>query len=451
MNSVDRALRVAIIGAGPAGIYAADALTKSGIKVSVDLFERIPAPFGLIRYGVAPDHPRIKGIVTALHRVMDSEHIRLFGNVEYGTDIRLDDLRRFFDAVVFSTGANADRTLAIPGCELKGSYGAADFVSWYNGHPDAPRHWPLDAEKVAVLGVGNVALDVARILAKSADELLHTEIPASVYSGLKANKAKEIHVFGRRGPAQARFTPLELSELDASPSIEVIVDPLDTVYDEASCSARNASKVVDMIASTIDRWACRDRGTRPHRLFLHFLESPVEIVGAGGKVVGLRTERTELDGTGNAYGTGSFTQWEVDAVYRAVGYRPRIVSEMPCDQCSGIVPNIAGRVREASGTTIPATYVAGWAKRGPVGLIGHTKGDASETIACLIADSEDFVGADEPGEDSVTEFLDSRGIRSTSWEGWHRLDAHERSLGASEGRDRIKVVDREDMLRASLG
>ncbi len=218
---MSRPLRVAIVGSGPAGIYAADALLKSDVAagpgVSIDIFERMPAPFGLIRYGVAPDHPRIKGIITALHQVLDKPQIRLFGNVDYGTDVHLDDLRAFYDGVIFATGATADRALPIPGIDLDGSYGAADFVSWYDGHPDVPRTWPLEAEKVAVLGVGNVALDVARILAKTADELLPTEIPPNVHEGLKANRAKEIHVFGRRGPAQAKFSPMELRELDHSP------------------------------------------------------------------------------------------------------------------------------------------------------------------------------------------------------------------------------------------
>src|SRR3954464_9264179 len=224
-----RPLRVAIVGAGPAGIYAADALLKSDVAtapgVSIDLFERMPAPFGLIRYGVAPDHPRIKGIITALHQVLDKPQIRLFGNVDYPTDLSLDDLRAFYDAVIFSTGATADRDLRIPGIDLAGSYGAADFVSWYDGHPDVPRTWPLDASSVAVLGVGNVALDVARILAKTADELLTTDIPDNVYQGLKASPITDVHVFGRRGPAQAKFTPLELRELDHSPNVEVVVHP----------------------------------------------------------------------------------------------------------------------------------------------------------------------------------------------------------------------------------
>jgi len=449
MTDQTRPLRVAIVGAGPAGIYAADALMKSDTEVSIDLFERMPAPFGLIRYGVAPDHPRIKGIITALHKVLDKDAVRLLGNIDYGTDITLEDLRRFYDAVIFSTGANADRALNIPGIDLDGSYGAADFVSWYDGHPDVPRTWPLEAEKVAVLGVGNVALDIARVLAKTGDELLPTEIPANVYEGLKNNKAVEVHVFGRRGPAQAKFTPLELRELDHSPTIEVIVDPEDIDYDEGSEIARRSSKQVDMVANTLQDWAIRDQGDRPHKLFLHFFESPTEILGEDGKVVGLRTERTELDGTGNVRGTGKFNDWDVQAVYRAVGYLSQNIAQLPFDDQAGTVPNEAGRVLDDGGKHMDATYVTGWIKRGPVGLIGHTKGDANETIACLLEDAPNFAGADEPGEDAIISFLEGKGVPYTTWQGWYRLDAHERSLGEPEGRERIKVVEREDMPRAS--
>ena len=358
-----RPLRVAIVGSGPAGIYAADALLKSEVAadpgVSIDIFERMPAPFGLIRYGVAPDHPRIKGIITALHQVLDKPQIRLFGNVDYGTDIGLDDLRAFYDGVIFATGATADRALSLPGIDLDGSYGAADFVSWYDGHPDVPRTWPLEAEKVAVLGVGNVALDVARILAKTADELLPTEIPANVHEGLKANRAKEIHVFGRRGPAQAKFSPMELRELDHSPTIEVIVDPEDIDYDEGSITTRRGNKQADMVAKTLENWAIRDVGDRSHKLFLHFFESPVEVLGEDGKVVGLRTERTELDGTGNVKGTGTFHTWDVGAVYRAVGYLSDKLPKLPWDIDSGTVPDAAGSCRSRASTCSPRTSPAG--------------------------------------------------------------------------------------------
>ncbi|MGW2020459.1 FAD-dependent oxidoreductase [Streptomyces sp. NPDC001927] len=450
-----RPLRVAIVGAGPAGIYAADALLKSEAAnepgVSIDIFERMPAPFGLIRYGVAPDHPRIKGIITALHQVLDKPQVRLFGNIDYGTDVHLDDLRSFYDAVVFSTGAMADRELKIPGVELDGSFGAADFASWYDGHPDVPRTWELSAEKVAVLGVGNVALDIARILAKTADELLPTEIPANVYDGLKANKAVEIHVFGRRGPAQAKFSPMELRELDHSPNIEVIVNPEDIDYDDGSIAERRKNKQTDMVAKTLENWAIRDVGDRPHKLFLHFFESPVEILGEDGRVVGLRTERTELDGTGNVKGTRQTTDWDVQSVYRAVGYLSDELPKLPWDTVSGTVPDEGGRVIEEGGAHLASTYVTGWIRRGPVGLIGHTKGDANETVANLLDDfaNDRLLTPANPETDAVVAFLEGKGLTYTTWEGWYALDAAEKALGEPQGRERVKIVEREDMLRAS--
>ncbi|RSM82340.1 pyridine nucleotide-disulfide oxidoreductase [Amycolatopsis sp. WAC 01375] len=437
------------MGAGPAGIYAADILDKSDADVTIDLFERMPAPFGLIRYGVAPDHPRIKGIVTALHKVLDKPNIRLLGNVDYGTDLKLDDLRQFYDAVIFSTGAMADRALDIPGIDLDGSYGAADFVSWYDGHPDVPRTWPLNATSVAVLGVGNVALDVARILAKTADELLSTDIPDNVYQGLKASPVTDVHVFGRRGPAQAKFTPLELRELDHSPNVEVIVHPEDIEFDEGSIAALRASKQIDMVVKTLQEWAIRDQGDRPKRLHLHFLHSPCEIVGEDGRVTGLRTERTELTGDGNVRGTGEFHDWDVQAVYRAVGYLSSHLPEIPFDHTTGTVPNQAGRVLDIDEDQVPGVYVTGWIKRGPVGLIGHTKGDAAETIASLLADADALAAPAIEDPDAILGFLTERGVPFTTWEGWGKLDAHEKALGVPHGRERVKVVERDEMTRIS--
>ncbi|WP_329073095.1 FAD-dependent oxidoreductase [Amycolatopsis sp. NBC_01480] len=439
------------MGAGPAGIYAADILDKSDTDVTIDLFERMPAPFGLIRYGVAPDHPQIKGIVTALHKVLDRPNIRLLGNIDYGTDIKLDELREFYDAVVFSTGAMADRPLDIPGVDLDGSHGAADFVSWYDGHPDVPRTWPLEATSVAVLGVGNVALDVARILAKTADELLTTDIPANVYEGLKASPVTDVHVFGRRGPAQAKFTPLELRELDHSPNVEVIVHPEDIEFDEGSVAALRASKQVDMVVKTLQEWAIRDEGSRPKRLHLHFFHSPAEVLGEDGRVSGLRTERTEYTGDGSVRGTGEFHDWDVQAVYRAVGYLSTHLPEVPFDHVAGVVPNQAGRVLDLDENQLPGVYVTGWIKRGPIGLIGHTKGDAAETVASLLADADTLAAPKYSSPDAILDFLAARGIPFTTWDGWAKLDAHEKSLGEPHGRERVKVVEREEMIRVSRG
>src|SRR3954470_6232553 len=249
-------LRLAIVGAGPAGIYAADILLKQQreFDVSIDLFDQLPAPYGLVRYGVAPDHPRIKGIITALRDVLDRGDIRIFGNVRFGSDITLDDLKAHYNAVIFSTGAVRDADLDIPGIDLPRSYGAADFVSWYDGHPDVPREWPLESPSVAVIGNGNVALDVARILAKHAEDLLPTEIPDNVYEGLKASPVTDVHVFGRRGPMQVKFTPLELRELGELRDVDMIVHNEDFDYDDASRLAIETNKQVLVIDKIFRKW-----------------------------------------------------------------------------------------------------------------------------------------------------------------------------------------------------
>ena len=452
--TAERPVRVAIVGAGPAGVYAADVLMKSGTDVSIDLFERQPAPYGLIRYGVAPDHPRIKGIINALRQVLSKPQVRLLGNVEYGVDVKLDDLRQHYDAVVFTTGAEKDRDLDVPGVDLPGSFGGADFVSWFDGHPDVPRTWPLEARQIAVVGAGNVGLDVARMLSKTADELLVTEIPDNVYQGLKASPVEEVHVFARRGPAQAKFTPLELRELDHSPNVEVIVNPEDIEYDDGSVAAINKDNQTKLVVRELERYAMRTAdqglGTRPRKLFLHFFESPVEIVG-DGKVEAFRTERTELTGDGGVRGTGVFRDWPVQAVYRCVGYRSTELVDLPWNSSDHVVPHTEGRVQDLDGDSVPGLYVNGWVKRGPVGLIGHTKGDAIETVGSLLADLEagTLPVAAEPDPAAVLEMLDARGLHYTTWEGWDLLDAHEISLGEPHGRPRIKVVDRETMVEVS--
>src|SRR3954468_4625075 len=274
-------LRLAIIGAGPAGIYAADLVRKAErtFDVSIDLFERLPAPYGLVRYGVAPDHPRIKGIISALREVLDRGDIRFFGNVEYGVDLTLEDLKHHYNAVIFATGSMRDASLELPGVDLPGSYGAADFVSWYDGHPDVPREWPLEAREVAVIGNGNVALDVARILAKHADDLLPTEIPDNVYEGLKASPVTDVHVFGRRGPMQVKFTPLELRELGELRDVDMIVHDEDFDYDEASRTAIETNKQVFVIDKVLSQWRERTVGSASRRVHLHFHARPVGGVG----------------------------------------------------------------------------------------------------------------------------------------------------------------------------
>ncbi|AHH96579.1 FAD-dependent oxidoreductase [Kutzneria albida] len=445
MLSSDRALRVAVVGSGPAGIYAADILAKSDTPVQVDVLERLPAPYGLIRYGVAPDHPRIKQIISALHRVLDRPDIRFFGNVEFGVDCKLEDLRRYYDAVIFATGADRDRSLDIPGVGLPGSFGAADFVSWYDGHPDVPRDWDLSASNVAVIGAGNVALDVARVLARPAEELLYTEIPDNVYQGLRASQVTDVHVFGRRGPAQAKFTPLELRELDHCPGVEVVVHPEDIEFDEESLRQVRTHNQTKTIVKTLQDWALREPRERGRRLHLHFLHAPVEITGEG-RVEGLRTERMALTGDGTVRGTGEFHDFPVQAVYRAVGYLSTALPGLPFDESTGTVPHQAGRVLDLDGTPMPGVYVTGWIKRGPVGLIGHTKGDALETVTSLLGDLSALEPCAEPDPAAAQEWL---GEQVTTWAGWQRLDAYELALGAAQDRERIKVVPREEMIDIS--
>ena len=440
-------LRVAVIGAGPAGIYASDLLAKQG--VNIDLFEQMPAPFGLIRYGVAPDHPRIKGIIASLHRVLDTPTIRLLGNIHIGEDITIAQLHEYYDAVLLATGAVADRDLDIPGENLNGSYGAADFVGFYDGNPRFHRTWNLTATHIAIIGVGNVALDISRILAKTANELHTTEIPDNVYQTLKTNQATHIHIFGRRGPAQAKFTPLELKELDHSPSINVVVDPEDIDYDEASIAARRASKSQDLVCQTLEQYAMREPKDAPHTLHIHLFENPVEILGEDGNVVGLRTERMELDGTGHVQGTSKFTEWPVQAVYRAVGYRSEAITAVPFDHGTAVIPNDGGHVVDPAGEIVPGVYVTGWIKRGPVGLIGNTKSDAKETTDMLIADALAGRLTPRTATGDITEYLEAQGIPYTTWDGWHKLDAHERSLGSAEGRERKKVVEWDEMVAHS--
>ncbi|MGP5268174.1 FAD-dependent oxidoreductase [Brachybacterium alimentarium] len=478
MSSSQKPFRLAVIGSGPAGVYAAETLlrtpqVKNGeLEVSIDLFDRFPAPFGLIRYGVAPDHPRIKGIITALHRILGRGDIRFLGDVEFGTDLTAEDLRTHYDAVIFATGALKDADLDIPGIDLEGSHGAADFVAWYDGNPDYPRTWRLDAESVAVIGNGNVALDVARVLSKSADELLRTEIPENVYEGLQAAATTDVHIFGRRGPAQTKFSPLEARELAHPKGLQVVMDPRDVEQiTDAEWEAIKADKRTDQVTRTFVGWleeqqrreaageepTDKDGNPAQRRLHMHFWHRPVEVLGEDGKVTGMRFERTRLDAEGRVQGTGEFLDYEIGAVYCAVGYHGSELPGIPYDAARGVIHNDAGRVTEADGTVLPGVYANGWIKRGPVGLIGATKSDAIETITSLIEDIDAGVlaAAPERDDDAILRLLEDRGVQYTTWEGWTALDEHEKSLGAAavdadgEPRARVKVVERDEMVRVS--
>jgi ferredoxin--NADP+ reductase len=456
-SSSIRNLRVAIVGAGPAGIYAGNILTNSvkdaGGTVAIDLFESLPAPYGLIRYGVAPDHPRIKGIVNSLHEMLDAGTTRFIGNVEVGRDISLDELHERYDAVILATGAIRDAALDIPGIDLPGSYGAADFVAWFDGHPDVPTEWTLDQREVAVIGNGNVALDVARMLAKHAVDLRPTEIPDNVLAGLEASAVTDVHVFGRRGPADIKFTPIELRELGEVPDVDIVVHDEDFAYLEGFTPANNQLKVMLRI---LESWRTRESTGASRRLHLHFYHAPVEVLGED-RVEGLRFERTEPVEGGGVRGTGEFREIPVQQVYRAVGYYGTPVIDAPFDEKAGVVSNVEGRVRDAAVTgdsdapVIPGLYATGWIKRGPVGLIGHTKSDAMETIAHLVADVEAGALTAPTVDGDVLDVLDERQVAYTTWAGWLALDAHERALGANHlhTRERVKVVPRDEQVEIS--
>ena len=445
-------MRLAIVGAGPAGIYAADLLIKAerDFDISIDLFDLLPAPYGLVRYGVAPDHPRIKGIIRALYEVLDRGDIRFFGNVKYGSDVTLEELKKHYHAVIFATGAIKDAELDLPGVGLEGSFGAADFVNWYDAHPDFPRTWDLSAKEIAVIGNGNVALDVARILAKQPLDLLATDIPDNVYQGLLKSNATDVHVFGRRGPAQVKFTPLELREACHINGVDTIVYEEDFKYDAGSQLAIDSNNQTRVMVNTLESL----RGIEPtganKRLHLHFFSAPDEILGEGGKVSAIKIERTELDGNGGVVGTGEFREYPVQAVYRAVGYFGSELPEIPFDAKYGVITNQAGRVLDEAGNAIPGVYATGWIKRGPVGLIGHTKADAMETIACILADQNSWWKPTEPEEQSVDQMLSDRGVKFIGWPEWLKIDATEKALGEAQSRERVKLVERQDFLDAAF-
>ncbi|WP_243228988.1 FAD-dependent oxidoreductase [Microbacterium sp. CIAB417] len=438
--------RIAIVGAGPAGIYAADILLGRVPGARVDLIEKLPAPYGLVRYGVAPDHPRIRKITDALHEVLEHPSIRLLGGIDVGADVTVEELRAAYDGVILATGADLDVSLDIPGADLPGSFGAADLVAWYDAHPDVPRTWPLAAESIAVLGAGNVALDVTRILAKHAADLHRTDTPDHVLDALASNPVRDIHLFARRGPADVRFSALELRELGEQRDVDVLVDPAELELDEHAELMLEQFSQRRIILRTLREWAERPRAElrASRRIHLHFRQRPVRILGEQD-VTGLEMERTVSDPLGRMQATGELVRHEVGAVYRAIGYRSSPVPGAPFDVDRGIIPNREGRVVGPDGAAIPRLYATGWIKRGPVGLIGSTKSDAAQTVQHLVDDlasAEPVVAASDP-------LAPLEGI--VDWAGWLRIDEAERRAGAARGRERTKLVDRDDMIAHARG
>ncbi|MEO5798651.1 MAG: FAD-dependent oxidoreductase [Gemmatimonadales bacterium] len=454
MTIAPSALRVAIVGSGPSGFYAAEALQKAGAGVQIDLFDRLPTPYGLVRGGVAPDHPKIKSVTRVFDRIASQPGFRYLGHVVIGEDLSVDELRDYYDAVILAYGAQTDRHLGIPGERLAGSHAATELVGWYNGHPDyVERQFDFTQRAAAVIGLGNVAMDVTRILAKSPDVLATTDLAADALAELRNARLDTLHIIGRRGPVQAACTTPELRELGELDGVDVIVDKRDLELDPISAAqlAAGDDRTAEKNLEILRAWAERGSTGAPRRIHFHFNASPVEISGAH-HVTGMRLVRNRLepDGRGDvrAVATDEFRDLPVGLVFRSVGYRGVAIAGVPFDEKRGVIPNLSGRVVESpdSATTVHGLYVCGWIKRGPQGVIGTNKSDAAETVDHLIADAA--TGRLQAGRTvaAIDELLAERGVRVTDWNDWQQLDREEQARGAPAGRPREKVTGVAEML-----
>jgi ferredoxin/flavodoxin---NADP+ reductase len=456
----DPTLRVAIVGAGPAGFYTVQHLLQEcGHAVQIDMFDRLPTPFGLVRTGVAPDHPKIKAVTKLYDKLASQPEFRFFGNIEYGRDITLDDLRAHYDQIVFSIGAQADRRLGIPGEHLIGVHSAREFVAWYNGNPDhAHDTFELDAAAAMVIGVGNVAADVARILCRVHDKLAETDIADYALAALNESRVRTVYVVGRRGPVQAKFSPPEIRELGELLDAETRIPAGDFQLDEHSRRELDEARPNSELRRKYEALLTLRENHEPHKhrkLILRFQLSPVEILGDdNGRVRAVRMERNELAMNANGdvvtQGTGVFEQIETQLVFRSVGYKGEAIPGLPFDERAGVLPNQAGKVLDpADGKATPGVYAAGWIKRGPSGLIGSNKACARETVHTMMADINRGAVTSAPRRDpaEVDEMLASRGLRFVTYQDWLTIDAAEVEAGRGQGRPRVKLTEREDFLR----
>jgi len=435
-------LRVAVVGSGPAGFYAAGALLGGDVPVEVDLFERLPTPWGLVRLGVAPDHPKLKTASRAFEKIADKPGFRFLGNVEVGRDVSHADLVRLYDAAIYCTGAQTDRRLGIPGEDLPGSWPATEFVAWYNGHPDYQDiEFDLDVERAIVIGVGNVAMDVARMLALTPEELAVTDTADQAIAAINASPVKEIVVVGRRGPAQAAFTTPELIELGELAGADVIVDPRDLEGADGGGDT-NAERNLEVLRE----YASRAPSGKGKRLVFKFLTSPTEIVGDGKvEAIELVRNRLEVDADGwvKAVATDERETLPCGVVFRSVGYRGVAVDGVPFDDRKGTIASEGGRVG-------PGVYTAGWIKRGPSGVIGTNKKCAVETVELLLEDAAaGKLPRSEATAADVDALLDERGIRRVLYSGWQAIDEVERAAGEKSGRPRVKLCTWEELLAAA--
>jgi ferredoxin--NADP+ reductase len=456
----DHPLRVAVIGSGPAAFYTAEHLLgRDDVVVQVDMYERLPTPFGLVRFGVAPDHAKIKQVTRVYEKIASRPGFRFYGNVDYGTHLHLDDLRRHYHQVCFATGAQTDRRMDIPGEDLRGSHTATEFVAWYNGHPDyRDREFDLSVERVAVVGVGNVAVDVARILCRTPEELEQTDIADYALDALRESRVREVYILGRRGPVQAAFTNAEVKELGQLAGADFTIPPGDVELDPLSHKAVEESgdpalrKKVELLRTA----ALATPMGRPRKLTLRFLVSPVELRdNAGGEVVGMKLVRNELrvsdDGSLRPRPTEQYEELAVELVFRSVGYRGVALPDVPFHEKWGIVPNEQGRVTaEVGGAPVKGLYVSGWIKRGPSGVIGTNKPCAVETVERMVEDAGKGVLLEPslPDPAAGDALVRERQPRVVTFDAWRRLDALELERGKARGRPRVKLTALDEMLEA---
>ena len=457
----DQPLRVAIVGSGPSGFYAAGHLLKAkshpDLNVQVDVYDRLPTPWGLVRGGVAPDHPNIKAVSRVYEKTAAHPEFRFYGNVEYGTQITHDDLHARYHAVIYAVGAQTDRRMGIPGEDLPGSWAATEFVAWYNGHPDyRDLEFDLSCERAIVVGNGNVAADVARMLALTRDELARTDVADHALEVLADSRIEEIVVLGRRGPAQAAFTNPELLELGEMTDADVLVDPRDVEIDplsrtwlESEAASATSRKNVEILT----RYAGRAPEGKRRRIVLRFLISPLELLGEE-RVEGIRICRNELrdDGSGlRACTTDTIEQLGCGIVFRSIGYRGTPLEGLPFDESRGTIPHAAGRILDERGAPLRGDYVVGWIKRGPSGIIGTNKRDAQETVDELLEDLDAgrLNEPAEPSRDALEELLAERAPDHVTYSGWEAIDAAEKAAGEPHGRPRVKLTRTEELLEAA--
>ncbi len=452
-------LRVAVIGSGPSGFYAVDALFKQkDLAVQVDMYDRLPTPFGLVRGGVAPDHEKIKSVTKVYDKIAENPNFRFYGNVTFGKDVTLEDMRRYYHQIVYAVGAQTDRHLGIPGEDLNGSHAATEFVGWYNAHPDfRDLTFDLSQECVAVIGNGNVAMDVARILASSYEELRRTDIADYALDALNRSKVREIYIIGRRGPAQAAFTNPELKEFGELAESDVVVQPEDALLDPASRAAleQQHDATAEKNIATLESYAQRPLSGKPKRVYFRFLLSPTEILGQGNCVEGIKLVKNELrlqpDGSLRPHATDQFETLQVGLVFRSIGYKGVPLPGLPFDDRNGIIPNREGRVIDpATQQPMLGQYVVGWIKRGPSGIIGTNKPDSVDTVHKMLEDVPNLPPLESANltQEAAEKFVRSRKPDFVSYADWRLLDSLEQANGKPQGRPRIKFSRIPEMLDA---